>query len=225
MKTSCLLSVIIVNYNVKYFLEQCLFSVMHALQHMDGEVIVIDNASTDGSRDYLEARFPSIQFVWNGENHGFAKANNQAIQLAKGEFVLFLNPDTIVAEDCFVKCIAFFSEHSNAGAAGVRMVDGSGEFLRESKRAYPSLLTSFFKLTGLTTLFPRSPIFSRYHLGHMDQDKDHDVDVLAGAFMMVRQQVLKETGGFDERFFMYGEDIDLSYRIQQAGWRIMKRSF
>ncbi len=214
-----MLSVIIINYNVKYFLEQCLFSVMNALQHVDGEVIVVDNASTDGSRPYLESGFPSVHFVWNEENLGFAKANNQALDMAKGDYVLFLNPDTIVAEDCFEQCISFLQSHPDAGAVGVRMVDGRGAFLKESKRAYPSLLTSFFKLTGLSSIFPRSPIFGKYHLGHLDKEKDHDVDVLAGAFMMLRKQVLEKTGGFDERFFMYGEDIDLSYRIQQAGWR------
>lgn len=192
---------------------------MNALQQVDGEVIVVDNASTDGSREYFASRFPAVGFIWNQENVGFAKANNQAIKLAKGDHVLFLNPDTIVGEDCFEKCLAFFDGHQQAGALGVPMFDGSGKFLKESKRAYPSLLTSFFKLTGLSSLFPYSPVFGKYHLGHLDQGKDHDVDVLAGAFIMVRKEVLEKTGGFDERFFMYGEDIDLSFRIQKAGWR------
>ncbi len=210
------LSVIIVNYNVRYFLEQCLCSVKKAIAGMDAEVFVVDNASTDGSEEYLPSKFPWVKFIWNKQNAGFAKANNQALQEATGEFVLFINPDTIVPEDCFEKCIAFLSSHPEAGALGIRMVDGSGKFLKESKRAFPSPSTSFFKLIGLSGLFPRSKVFAKYHLGHLDAMQNHEVDVLAGAFMMVKQSVLKQTGGFDESFFMYGEDIDLSYRVQKA---------
>lgn len=214
-----MLSVIIVNYNVKFFLEQCLFSVREALRHVEGEVIVVDNASQDGSREYLEPLFPEVSFIWNAENLGFGRASNLGMKKARGQHILFLNPDTIVAEECFPLCLRFMEQHPEAGALGVRMIDGSGQFLKESKRAYPSLLTAFFKLTGLATLFPRSPLFARYHLGHLDQNKDHEVDVLAGAFMWVRREVLEKTGGFDERFFMYGEDVDLSYRIQQSGYK------
>ena len=214
-----MLSVIIVNYNVRYFLEQCLFSVREAMRGLDGEVIVVDNASQDGSREYLEARFPEVSFIWNTENLGFGKANNLAMKKSRGAHILFLNPDTLVAEDCFTLCLRFMEQHPEAGALGVRMIDGSGSFLKESKRAYPSLITSFFKLSGLARIFPKSPVFARYHLGHLDPGQDHDVDVLAGAFMWVRREALEKTGGFDERFFMYGEDVDLSYRIQQAGYR------
>lgn len=213
------LSVIIVNYNVRYFLEQCLLSVREALKGIEGEVIIVDNASEDGSREYLEPRFPDMRFIWNGENLGFARANNMAVQQSKGDHILFLNPDTIVAEDCFTRCLAFMQAHPEAGALGVHMVDGNGNFLKESKRAYPSLWTSFFKLSGLAGLFPRSKVFARYHLGHLDPMKDHEVDVLAGAFMWVRKAAIDQVGSFDERFFMYGEDIDLSYRLQRAGWK------
>ena len=214
-----MLSIVIVNYNVKFFLEQCLLSVRAALRGMEGEVIVVDNASQDGSREYLEPRFPEVTFIWNGENLGFGRASNLGMKQAGGRHILFLNPDTIVAEDCFTLCLRFMDQHPGTGALGVRMIDGSGNFLKESKRAYPSLLTSFFKLSGLAMLFPRSPVFARYHLGHLDPGSDHEVDVLAGAFMWVRREALEKTGGFDERFFMYGEDIDLSYRIQQSGYR------
>lgn len=210
------LSVIIVNYNVKYFLEQCLYSVQKSSSALDAEIIVVDNASTDGSMDYLQARFPQIKFISNQENTGFARACNKGLEQARGEFVLFLNPDTLVPEDCFVNCISFFETHPDCGALGVKMIDGAGKFLKESKRSFPSPLTSLCKLAGLSALFPKSKIFGRYHLGHLDKEKDHEVDVLAGAFMMVRRKLLKETGGFDETFFMYGEDIDLSYRIQKA---------
>lgn len=213
------LSVIIVNYNVKYFLEQCLYSVQGACAGIAAEIIVVDNSSTDGSREYLELAFPDVQFIWNNNNVGFAKANNQAIALAGGEFVLILNPDTILPEDCLTSSLQFFSDHPKAGALGVRMIDGSGKFLKESKRAFPSPLTSLFKLSGLARLFPRSALFARYHLGHLPEHEEHEVDVLAGAFMMIPKKVLNEVGTFDERFFMYGEDVDLSYRIQQAGYK------
>lgn len=213
------LSVIIVNYNVKYFLEQCLFSVTKACSGMDAEIIVVDNNSTDGSRSWLEPAFPTVKFYWNSANVGFAKANNQALATAKGEYILFLNPDTILPEDCITRCIAFFKDNPEAGALGIRMVDGSGKFLKESKRAFPSPLTSLFKLSGFARLFPRSKLFARYHLGHLPEDKNHEVDVLAGAFMMIPKKVLDEIGNFDERFFMYGEDVDLSFRIQKAGYR------
>lgn len=210
------LSVIIVNYNVKYFLEQCLCAVQKAVQGLHAEIVVVDNASTDGSKEYFAQRFSAVQFIWSNENLGFAKANNLAMQKAKGEFVLFLNPDTIVAEDCFTSCISFFQLHTDAGALGVRMIDGSGNFLPESKRAFPSSTASFYKISGLSSLFPKSKTFARYNLGHLSEHETYEVDVLSGAFMMVRKEVLEQTGGFDESFFMYAEDIDLSYRITKA---------
>ena len=209
------LSIIIVNYNVKHFLEQCLYSVLKATAGIEAEIIVIDNNSSDNSIDYLQPRFTSVRFLAKSGNLGFAKACNQGAKEASGKYILFLNPDTIIPEDCFQKCIAFFESHPDAGALGIKMLDGSGKFLKESKRSFPSPLTSLFKLFGLSRLFPHSGIFSRYHLGHLDKTMDHAVDVLAGAFMMVRKEVLYETGGFDEIFFMYGEDVDLSYRIQK----------
>ncbi|HRE37861.1 MAG TPA: glycosyltransferase [Chitinophagaceae bacterium] len=213
------LSVIIVNYNVRYFLEQCLYSVQKACRGLKAEVIVVDNNSGDNSVEFLSSGFPSVQFLINNENLGFARACNQGWQRAKGEYILFLNPDTIVPEDGFEKCLSFFQTNPDAGALGVKMLDGSGKFLKESKRAFPSPLTSLYKLCGLAKLFPRSRTFARYHLGHLDENKNNEVDVLAGAFMMIRREVLEKVGSFDETFFMYGEDIDLSYRIQQAGYK------
>jgi O-antigen biosynthesis protein len=213
------LSVIIVNYNVKHFLGQCLYSVQKSVKGLDAEIIVVDNHSTDGSIEYLQPSFPCVKFVVNGANTGFSKACNKGLSHAKGEFILFLNPDTIIAEDSFERCIAFFDAHPDCGALGVKMIDGSGKFLKESKRSFPSPLTSLYKLFGLARLFPKSKLFARYHLGHLDKNKDHEVDVLAGAFMMIRRKVLDEVGSFDEIFFMYGEDVDLSYRIQKAGYK------
>jgi GT2 family glycosyltransferase len=213
------LSIIIVNYNVQYFLEQCLYSVLLATKNIRAEILVIDNASTDDSRTYLPNRFPSVNFTWCTENVGFSKANNIGIKKATGDHILFLNPDTIVGEDCFEKCLAYFKTDLTCGAIGLKMIDGSGNYLKESKRSFPSPLTSFYKLAGLATLFPASPVFARYYAGHLPNDQVHEVDVLAGACMMLRRKALEKVGGFDEDYFMYGEDVDLSYRLQQEGFK------
>ena len=163
------LSVIIVNYNVKYFLEQCLCSVIKATLNIDAEIFVVDNNSTDGSKNFFINRFPQVKFIWKIKNEGFAKANNEALQIATGEKILFLNPDTIVPEDCFEKCLAFLSTTKNIGILGVRMIDGSGNYLPESKRGFPSSFTSFCKITGLTKLFPHSKLLANYYLGHLPE--------------------------------------------------------
>ena len=212
------LSIIIVSYNVKYFLEQCLCSVSKAIAGIDAEILVIDNCSQDNSIEYLQPLFPFVNFISNNTNEGFAKANNLALKKCSGEFILFLNPDTLLAEDALDECINFLKGNANAGAAGVKMIDGRGKFLPESKRSFPSPLVSFFKLSGLSSLFPRSKFFNRYALGYLGENKIHEVDVLSGAFMMVRKNILEQLNGFDEDFFMYGEDVDLSYRIQQSGF-------
>lgn len=200
-------------------MEQCLLSVLKSSKALEAEIIVVDNLSTDGSLDHLQRKFPEVNFIANEINTGFSKACNKGLEYAGGEYILFLNPDTIVAEDCFEKCISFFETHPGCGAIGVKMIDGSGNFLKESKRSFPSPLPSLYKLFGLSLLFPKSKVFSKYHLGHLDKDSDHEVDVLAGAFMMIRKKVLDEVGSFDETFFMYGEDVDLSYRIQKSGYK------
>jgi GT2 family glycosyltransferase len=212
-------SVIIVNYNVKHFLELCLCSVQKAITGISAEIIVVDNCSADNSIDYLQPKFPAVQFIANKENLGFARGCNIGLVSATGEFVLFLNPDTFVPEDCFQKCISFLESHADAGALGIKMLDGRGKFLKESKRSIPSPMTSLYKLFGLSILFPRSKVFSKYHLGHLDENENNEVDVLAGAFMMIKKEVLEKVGSFDEIFFMYGEDVDLSYRIQKAGYK------
>lgn len=181
------------------------------------EIIVVDNNSSDGSQQYFTGKFDKVKFIWNRENIGFGRANNLALQLAIGDYILFLNPDTIIAEDCLEKCLAIFKNKPSIGALGVKMIDGSGNYLKESKRAFPSPLTSLFKLSGLCALFPHSGIFARYYLGNLDEKSDHEIDVVAGAFMMIPKAVLNKVGGFDEIFFMYGEDVDLSFRIQKAG--------
>jgi GT2 family glycosyltransferase len=213
------LSIIIVNYNVKYFLEQCLQSVLLATKNCTAEIFVVDNNSTDGSKQFLEPLFKEVHFIWLPKNIGFAKANNIALAKTSGDYILFLNPDTIVAEDSFEKTIAFLQNNTAIGALGVKMIDGSGQFLKESKRAFPSPSISLFKILGLANLFPKSKLFAKYHMGHLSVNENNEVDVLAGAFMLVPKVVLNVVGSFDEAFFMYGEDVDLSYRIQKAGYK------
>lgn len=213
------LSVIIVNYNVRYFLEQALLSVQKAAKNISTEVFVVDNNSVDDSVSMVQEKFPEVQLIANKDNPGFSIANNQAIRQAKGEYILLLNPDTVVEEDTFEKCISFMKNHPKAGALGVKMIDGSGDFLPESKRGLPTPTVAFYKAIGLSKLFPKSPTFNRYHLGYLDKDRTHEVEILSGAFMFFRKSVLDEIGLFDETFFMYGEDIDLSYRVIKAGYQ------
>lgn len=213
------LSVVIVNYNVKHFIEQCLFSVLKAAQHVSCEVFVVDNNSVDGSVALIKSKFPQITLIENKANTGFSVANNQAIRLAKGEYVLLLNPDTVVQEDTFLKTIAFMDGHPDAGGLGVKMLDGQGNFAPESKRGLPTPAVAFYKMFGLSKLFPQSRKFGKYHLTYLPENEVNEVDVLSGAFMLMRKSLLDKIGLLDETFFMYGEDIDLSYRITRAGYK------
>lgn len=213
------LSVVIVNYNVKHFLEQCIKSVLTACEGIDAEVWVVDNNSVDGSVAMVQDLFPSVNLIANQENLGFSKANNQAIKASNSEYILLLNPDTIVPEDCFHKTLEFMDHHPEAGACGIRMIDGQGKFLPESKRGLPTPEVALYKMLGLNRLFPRSKKFGKYHLGYIGEFETSEVDVLAGAFMLLRTETLNKVGLLDETFFMYGEDIDLSYRITKGGYK------
>jgi O-antigen biosynthesis protein len=213
------LSVIIVNYNVRHFLEQCLISVRKAAESKSIETIVVDNNSADGSCSMVKMNFSWVKLIRNNHNAGFSGACNQAIKVSSGRFILLLNPDTVVEEDTFSKCLAFMEEHSDAGAIGVKMINGNGRFLPESKRSLPTPSTAFFKIAGLSGLFPKSEIFNRYYLGHIDNSVTTEADILSGAFMFIRREALEKTGLLDETYFMYGEDIDLSYRLINAGYR------
>ncbi len=213
------LSIIIVNYNVEFFLEQCLISVFKSLEHVSGEVFVVDNNSIDGSVDMVKAKFPNVILIENKDNAGFSRANNQALRIAKGEYHLLLNPDTIVEEDTFSKVVAFMDEHPDAGGLGVKMIDGKGNFLPESKRGLPTPKDAFYKIFGLSRLFPKSKKFGRYHLSYLNADEVHEIEILSGAFMLMRKTALDKVGLLDEAFFMYGEDIDLSYRIVLGGYK------
>lgn len=214
-----LLSVIIVNYNVKYFLEQCLRSVYEASADIDTEVWVVDNNSTDGSVQMVSEKFPDVNLIVNNDNPGFAKANNQAINRCKGDYILLLNPDTLVQNDTFSTCLDFFKSHPDCGGLSVKMVNGEGAFLKESKRGFPSPATSFFKISGLIRIFPHSKRVGAYYLGHLDDDTVNEVDVLPGAFLMISRDAIQKTGLLDESYFMYGEDIDFSWRIKLAGYK------
>jgi GT2 family glycosyltransferase len=196
------LSIVIVNYNVKHFIEQCLHSVYSALKGVDAEVFVVDNNSVDGSVALIKEKFPHVILIENKVNTGFSKANNQAIRVSKGQYVLLLNPDTVVQEDTFNQVIAFMDAHPEAGGLGVKMVDGKGNFLPESKRGLPTPEVAFYKIFGLSKFFPKSKRFGRYHLTYLDKNKTHSIDVLSGAFMMLRAETLAKCGLLDEEYFI-----------------------
>ena len=211
------LSIVIVNYNVKEFLTQCLDSIFKSQTQYNYEVIVVDNSSRDSGRDEICSTFKDITWIDNSENVGFGRANNQGFSRAKGVYTLILNPDTVLQEDTLEKCISYLLAHPEVGGLGIKGLDGSGQFLPESKRALPTPLVALWKITGLSAIFPKSSVFARYHLGHLSPEKNHEVDILVGCFMMVPTQLLLSVGGFDPQYFMYGEDIDLSYELQKTG--------
>lgn len=213
------ITIIIVNYNVEFFLDQCLDSVQKAIKNIAAEVIIVDNNSIDGSLQMINDKYPHFKLIANKFNGGFSKANNQAIKESKGEYVLLLNPDTIVEEDTFEKVVNFMDQNPDSGGLGVRMIDGKGRFLPESKRGLPTPMVAFYKIFGLSSLFPKSKRFGQYHLGHLSEFEINEIDILSGAFMLMRKSTLDKVGLLDESFFMYGEDIDLSYRITLGGYK------
>lgn len=219
------LSVIIVNYNVKYFLDQCIRSVLRAFEVMNtpAEIIVVDNHSADGSVDYLEKRYPQmlypmVRFVRSAHNLGFARANNIAIRQSRGEYVLLLNPDTIVGEDALKASVDFMDAHGDAGAVGVRMLGAQGRRAMESRRGLPTPMVSFFKMLGFCNRWPHHRLFGKYYMGYLPWDEPCQIEVVSGAYCMLRRKALDEVGLLDEDFFMYGEDIDLSYRVLKGGY-------
>lgn len=212
------LSVIIVNYNVKFYLEQCLLSVFKATKNIDTEVFVVDNHSRDGSVDYLTDRFPSVNIISSNHNLGFARANNIAIRQCSGDYVLLLNPDTIVGENALDEVVAFMDAHPKAGGVGVCMLKVDGTPAMESRRGFPTPLTAFYKMSGLCARFPKSRRFGHYYMGYLPWSSAEEIEVISGAFCMVRHEALDKIGLLDEDFFMYGEDIDLSYRLLKGGY-------
>ena len=210
------LSVIILNYNVRYFLEQCILSVQKALGGIDGEIIVVDNASTDDSCEMMKAKFPNIKLIENATNLGFPKGNNIGVAQAKGEYICILNPDTVVAEDTFVKILnsKFQIPNSQLGIIGCKLIDGTGNFLPESKRGVPTPWVAFTKIFGLYKI---SNYFGKYYAQHLSDNESGKVDILVGAFMLMKRELYLKVGGFDENCFMYSDDIDLSYLVLKTG--------
>lgn len=211
------LSVIILNYNVRYFLEQCVLSVQDALSSIDGEIIVIDNNSSDDSCEMIRSRFPGVKLIQNTENLGFPKGNNIGVAQAKGDYICILNPDTVVAEDTFTKVLAFVKEQHDLGIVGVNLIDGAGNFLPESKRGIPTPWVAFTKIAGLYKFFPKSKYCNKYYAQHLQENETGKVEIVVGAFMVMKRDLYNEVGGFDENCFMYSDDIDLSYMVLKKG--------
>lgn len=210
------LSVIILNYNVRYFLEQCVLSVQKATQNLNAEIIVVDNNSPDDSCQMIKERFPDVILIENKENLGFPKGNNIGVQIASGQYICILNPDTVVAEDTFERMLAFAKSKNDLGIVGCKLIDGTGKFLPESKRGIPTPFVAFTKIFGLYKILP-FPSFGKYYASHLSENQTGQVEILVGAFMILKKELYEEIGGFDERYFMYGEDIDFSYSILQKG--------
>jgi len=213
-------SVLIVNYNVKDYLLQCLRS-LRTPHSISTEIIVVDNNSLDGSIAELQPLFPDVRWVQLDDNIGFGKANNRGLEFCVGRYVLFLNPDTIVAQDTLDVMVTYMDQHPDVGVAGCKVLNPDGSFQVACRRGLPTPWASFCKLFGLQTLFPHSPLFARYNMTYRSEDETYEVDALIGACMIARREVLEQQGGFDPAFFMYGEDVDLCYRIQKSGWKVM----
>ena len=210
-------SVIILNYNVRYFLELCVLSVQSALAHIEGEIIVVDNNSQDDSCEMMKQRFPNVKLIENKDNSGFPKGNNIGVAAAQGKYICILNPDTVVAEDTFAKVLAFAERQNDIGAVGVKLIDGSGNFLSESKRGVPTPFVAFTKMMGLYKLLPKVKLLGKYYAQQLSENETGKVDILVGAFMLMKRDLYLEIGGFDENCFMYSDDIDLSYRMLLKG--------
>lgn len=214
------LSVIIVNYNVRQFLENALTSIYRAMEGIDGEVFVVDNASDDGSVEMVRTKFPSVKLIESPKNLGFAKANNTALKQAKGRFLLLINPDTVVQEDTFTVMMRFFDENPDVGLAGCKILNPDGSFQLPCRRSFPTPWVAFTKIFGLAGMFPKSRLFGKYNLTYLSEDETYEVDAVSGSFMFLRREVYEKIGGLDETFFMYGEDLDWCYRVSQSGYKV-----
>ena len=219
-KESQLISVIIVNYNVRDFLEQSLLSIKRALQDISSEIIVVDNASVDGSVQMLKERFPEVHLIESKTNVGFSAGNNLALKKARGTFFVLINPDTVVQENTFHHLLEFFQANPDASAATCKILNPDGTFSIDCRHSIPTPATAFWKLIGLNRLFPKSRIFGRYNLTYLDENEINEVEAISGSFMMIRREMVEKVGLLDETFFMYCEDIDYCHRINQAGGKI-----
>lgn len=213
-------SIILVNYKTPELSLGAIEAVHRSLSEYRYEIILVDNYSCDGLIERATVEYPHISLILNNENMGFAKANNQGMQIASGRYILLLNSDTVIQPDTLETMISFMDAHSNVGASGCKVVLPNGELDKACRRGFPTPSASFYYAFGFSKLFPNVPRFNQYQLGYLDPDESYPVDCLVGAFMMVRREVINQVGGLDEEFFMYGEDIDWCYRIKQAGWEI-----
>jgi GT2 family glycosyltransferase len=214
------ISIIIVNYNVKEFVKNLLFSLHKALENYSSEIIVVDNASSDGSVEDIREKFPYVKVINNKDNVGFGKANNQGLEISEGKYIVLINPDTIVREDTFKKIIEFMKSKPEAGMTTCKVLNPDGTLQLACRRSFPGPWTSLTKITGLSKLFPNSKLFAKYNLTYLDENKISEVDAISGSFMMFTREVYEKVGGFDPQFFMYGEDLDLCFRTQQAGYKV-----
>ncbi len=214
------ISIIIVNFNVKEFLEQSLSSVKKAVEGIESEIFVVDNASTDGSAEFIRMKFPDVKLIENSENRGFSSANNQALRQAQGKYLVLLNPDTVVQEDTFSTIRDFLKDHPDCGMVGCKILNPDGSLQLACRRSFPTLWVGVTRITGLSRLFPKSRWFGRYNLTYLDPDEMYEVEAISGSFMAIRRDVIEQIGYLDEAFFMYGEDLDWCYRIREAGWKI-----
>lgn len=214
------LSIVLVNYNTRSYLAQCLESIRASRLPRRPQVIVVDNASTDGSAAMVRERFPEVLLLESPANGGYAQANNLGLERAVGRYVLLLNPDTLLPAHALAEMLEFMDGHPDVGCAGPKLVRANGALDPACRRSFPTPARSFYKLFGLSRLFPRSPRFGAYNLTYLPEDAEVEVDSVVGAFMLVRREVVEQVGPLDEQFFLYGEDLDWAYRIKQAGWRI-----
>ncbi len=214
------LSIIIVNYNVKELIDQALVSIKRACESIQSEIFVVDNASTDGSAELIKRKHPDVELIANYQNNGFAAANNQALKMAQGRYILLINPDTIVQEDTFFVIIEFLKKHPECGMLGCKILNPDGSLQLTCRRSFPTPWVALTKIVGLSKLFPKSKLFARYNLTYLDPDETYEVEAISGSFMFFRREVIDDVGLLDESFFMYGEDLDWCYRIREAGWKI-----
>ena len=219
-KAHVTISVVVVNYNVRDFLQHALTSLQKALRGIRSEILVVDNGSDDGSVEMLRRRFPSVQVIANDQNLGFARANNQALRRARGRYFLLINPDTVVQEDTARVMLDFFERNPDVGMAGCQILNPDGSFQLACRRSFPTPWVAFTKISGLSRLFPHTRLFGRYNLTYLSAEESYELDAISGSFMMLRREVYDEVGGLDEQFFMYGEDLDWCFRIQQRGWKV-----
>ncbi len=215
------LSIVIVNFNAGKLLQKCLDSIYAETRQIPFEIWVVDNDSTDASVSMIRRNFPQVNLIENKKNFGFAKANNQAINKCKGHYILLLNPDTLILKKALEKMVKFMDEHAQIGIGGCKVLNEDGMLQLACRRKFPTPSVAFFRMVGLSRLFPNSKVMAKYNLTYLNSNEPHEVDAVSGAFLMIRRKVIEEIGLLDEQFFMYGEELDWCFRAKKAGWKVM----